>query len=115
MGGQRNVAGGQRHVIQERGVSEERRVGNALAILLGWYAVLGTAAFLVLLAVRPDQDLAWIVAPIAAVAAVIVAPATLAVLAQGRRRFSSLALATVSIAAGLAFVVVASLIALALR
>lgn len=105
---------GQREVIRE-GLSEERRVGNALAILLGWYAVLGTAAFLVLLALRPDPELAWIVAPIAAIAAVIVAPASLAVLAQGRRRLSSLALATVSMTAGLAFVVVASLIAFALR
>lgn len=96
-------------------MSEERRVSNALAFLLGWYAVLGAAVFVALLVVRPDPALAWLVAPIAAVAAVIVAPVTLAVLAQGRRRLSSLALATLSMAAGLAFVVVASLAAFALR
>lgn len=96
-------------------MSEERRVSNALAFLLGWYVVLTAAALVALRVVRPEPGLTWLVGPIAVVTAVIVAPVTLAVLAQSRRRLSSFALATVSMAVGLAFVVVVSLVALALR
>lgn len=96
-------------------MSEERRVSTALAFLLGWYVVLGAAAIGTLAATRPAPELAWLVGPVAAVAAVVVAPVTLAVLAQSRRRLSPFALATISMAVGLTFVVAASLVALALR
>ena len=97
-------------------MGEERRVGWALAILLGWYLVLGAAGYAVLRSWTPESGLGFLLAPIIAVAAVIVAPTTLAILAQNRRRrLGSFPLATLSAAAGLVFAVVAGLIAVAVR
>ena len=103
------------HIMSAKAISEERRVTNALALLLGWYVVFGVAGYVVLRLTPRDTGLPLLLAPIAAVAAGIVAPTTLAVLALSNRRLSWPLLATLAAAAGLLFVVVATLIALALR
>lgn len=101
--------------MSAKAISEERRVTNALALLLGWYVVFGVAGYVVLRLTPRDTGLSLVLAPIAAVAAGIVAPTTLAVLALSRRHLPWPVLATLAAAAGLAFVVIATAVALVLR
>lgn len=82
----------------------------ALALLLGWYVLLGVLGLVAFRLARPDPAVALIAAPIALVTAVVIAPTTLAVLAQSKRRLGPFALATISALVGLAVVVVGVLI-----
>lgn len=95
-------------------MTQERRLTTALALLLGWYVVFGIAGYVLWRVARPDPGLPLAIGPIAAVTAAIVAPTTVALLAQSRRDLSPLSLATLGAAAGLAFLVLGSLVALAL-
>jgi hypothetical protein len=97
-----------------RDATEERRVTRALAILLGWYVVAGVAVYVVYRLAHPGRAV-LIAAPIALVAAVIIAPTTLALLAQSKRGLRPFALATISALVGLAVVVLGVIIGYALR
>jgi hypothetical protein len=97
-----------------RDATEERRVTRALALLLGWYVVVGVLLYVAYRLARP-QHILLIAAPVALVAAVIIAPTTLALLAQSKRGLRPLALATISALVGLAVVAVGVIIGYALR
>jgi tryptophan-rich sensory protein len=100
----------------EASMREERRVGYGLAFLLGWYVVFAAVGYVVVRIWQPESGTILLITPIVLVAAAIVAPTTLAILAQNRRRrLGAVALAGMSAAAGIVFVVVASLIGFAVR
>jgi hypothetical protein len=98
-----------------RDKAEDRRVNRGMAVLFVWYVVLGVTGTLLARALRPDSGVILVAGPIALVTIAVVAPVTLAMLAQNRHRFSSIALGTLSAGAGLVVLAVGVLLALAIR
>jgi hypothetical protein len=98
-----------------RDKAEDRRVNRGMAVLFIWYVVLGVTGTLLARALRPDSGVILIAGPIALVTIAVVAPVTLAMLAQNRHRFSSIALGSLSAAAGLVVLAAGMLLALAIR
>lgn len=98
-----------------RDKAEDRRVNRGMAVLFVWYVVLGVTGTVLARALRPDSGMILIAGPIALVTIAVVAPVTLAMLAQNRHRFSSIALGSLSAAAGLVVLAAGMLLALAIR